>query len=62
MCTLNDTIHPVRSSVGSVLDWYSEGPGLRSCHLQLNFQSEKDCGRDSIQYAIKYGSVESNLK
>ena len=21
------------SSVGSALDWYSEGPGFKSCHL-----------------------------
>ena len=50
------------SSVGSTLDWYLEGPGFKSCHLQLNFQLEKGCGRDSKQYAIKYGCIESNLK
>ena len=26
------------SSVGSTLDWYSEGPGFKSRRLQLNFQ------------------------
>ena len=26
------------SSVGSALDWYSEGPGFKSWGLQLNFQ------------------------
>ena len=39
------------NSVGSVLDWYSEGPGFKSCRLQLNFQVDKGCGRDSMQYA-----------
>ena len=38
------------SSVGSALDWYSEGPGFKSRRLQLNFQLEKGCGRDSMQY------------
>ena len=28
------------SSVGSTLDWYSEDPGFKSLHLQLNFQLE----------------------
>ena len=50
------------SSVGSALNWYSEGPGFESRHLQLNFQQEKGWGRDSMQYAIKYGCVESNSK
>ena len=49
------------SSVGSKLDWYSEGLGFKSCHLQLNFQLEKGCGSDSLQYTLKYGCVESNL-
>ena len=49
-------------SVGSALDWYSEGPGFKSRHLQLNFQLEKGCRRDFMQCAIKYGCVESNLK
>ena len=39
------------SSVGSALDWYSEGPGFKSCFLLMNFQLEKGCGRDSRQYA-----------
>ena len=43
---------------GSALDRYSEGPGFKSCRLQLNFQLEKGCGRDSMQYAIKYGCIE----
>ena len=50
------------SSVGSALDWYSEGPGFKSRRLQLNFQLEKGCWKDSKQYAIKYGCVELNLK
>ena len=50
------------SSVGSLLDWYSEGRGFKSHRLQLNFQMEKGFRRDPIQYAIKYGCVESNLK
>ena len=37
------------SSVGSVLDWYLEGPGFKSCRLQLNCQLQKGCGRDSKQ-------------
>ena len=49
------------SSVGNALDWYSEGPGFKSRPLQLNFQFEKGYGRDSKQYAIKYGCVELNL-
>ena len=49
------------SSVGSTLDWYSEGPGFKSRRLQLNVQLEKGCGRDSMQYAINYGCVELNL-
>ena len=50
------------SSVGSTLGQYSEGPGFKSrCILQLNFQLEKSWGSDSIQYAIKYGCVKSNL-
>ena len=49
------------SSVSSALDWYLEGPGFKSCRLQLNFQLEKGCGRDSMQYAINYGCVELNL-
>ena len=48
------------SSVVSALDWYLEGPGFKSCHLQLNFQLEKGCGSDSMQYPIKYGCVEWN--
>ena len=50
------------SSVGDALDWYFEGPGLKSCCLQLNCQLEKGCRRDSMQYAIKYSCLESNLK
>ena len=50
------------SSLGSKLDWYLEDPGFKSHHLQLNFQLEKGFGRDSMQYAIKYSCVESNLK
>ena len=58
-------VYPMRSSqdssVGNTLVWYSEGPGFKSCRLQLNFQLKKGCGRDFKQYAIKYGCVESNL-
>ena len=50
------------SSVGSMVDWYLEGPGFKSRHLQLNFHMEKGYGIGSTQYAIKYGCVESNLK
>ena len=39
--------------VSSALDWYFEGPGFKFHHLQLNFQLEKGCRRDSMQYAIK---------
>ena len=39
------------SSVGSALDWHSEGPGFKSLRLQLNFWLEKGCGIDSKQYA-----------
>ena len=49
------------SSVGSALDCYSEGPGFKSRPLQLDFQLEIGCGRDSMQYPIKYGCIESNL-
>ena len=49
------------SSVGSALEWYLEGPGFKSRRLQLSFQLEKGCGRDSMQDAIKYGCVELNL-
>ena len=28
--------------------WYWEGPGLKSCRLQLNFHLEKGYGRDSM--------------
>ena len=48
------------SSVGSTLDWYSEGPGFKSRRLQMNFQLEEGCRRDSKQYAIKYGCIASN--
>ena len=37
------------SSVGSTVDWYLEGPGFKSRRLQLNFQLEKGCRRDSKQ-------------
>ena len=37
------------SSVGSTLDWYSEGRGFKSLHLQFNFQLEKGCGKDFMQ-------------
>ena len=47
------------SSVGSTLDWYLEGQGFKSCRLQMIFQMEEGCGRDSMQYAIKYVCVES---
>ena len=40
------------SSVGSMLDWYLEGPGFKSCRLQINFELEEGCRRDSKQYAI----------
>ena len=40
------------SSVGSTLDWYSEGPEFKSRRLQLNFQLEKGCRRDSKQYNL----------
>ena len=50
------------SSVGSALDLNSEGPRFKSRRLQLNFQLEKGCGRNSMQYAIKYGCEELNLK
>ena len=33
------------SLVGSALDWYLEGPGFKSHHLQFNFQLEKGCRR-----------------
>ena len=36
------------SSVGIALEWYWEGPGLKSCCLQINFQLEKGCGSDSM--------------
>ena len=49
------------NSVGSVLDGYLKGAGFKSRCLQLNFQFEKHCRRDSKQYAIKYGCVASNL-
>ena len=31
----------LRNLVGSVLDWYLEGKGFKSRHLQLNFQLQK---------------------
>ena len=49
------------NSVGSAIDWCSEGLGFKSHHLQLNFQLEKGYGRDSKHYAIKYICVASNL-
>ena len=50
------------SSVGSMLDWYLEGSGFKSRRLQINFQLEKGCGRDYMQYSIKYGWAELNLE
>ena len=56
-CALQETEvnigFPIQSGqLGSMLDWYSEGPGFKSCRLQLNVQLEEGCGRDSMQYAI----------
>ena len=61
--TLSDIIFQSSqdSSVGSTLDWYSEGLGFKSRRLQLNFQLEKGCWRDSKQYTIKYGRIALNL-
>ena len=43
-------LYPV--STAQLVDWYSEGPGFNSRRLHLNFQLEKGCGRDSMQYTI----------
>ena len=45
------------SSVGSMLDWYSKGPGFESRHLKLNFQLEKGCVErfSAVHHKIQLG-------